>query len=347
MTATYHPPTIVFDGAVLAAGPITGVAGSFLTTLRAYAATRTARCVLSVPRGVDLPALDDVEVVEGPFGRLARQRVLPRLLRQLSATLLHCPVAALPLRGPCPMLATVHDLPWMARFPLHETGCGPTHRLAVRLAAHLAAAIVVPTRATARDLIRFVGPRVESRVHVVPHGVGTVTEPAPEVQLTGPLLVLGDDRPRKNLARVREAHELARSTCPDLPDLQLVGPGFGYVSEHRKVELLRHARAVMQLSLHEGFGLPILEALAHGVPVLCADIPSLREVAAGAALLANPVQVDSMASAMIRIHLDRALRRQLRARGLARAAALEPGDSAAAWHRIHTDLLAANRRARA
>ena len=345
MTATYQRPTIAFDGAVLAAGPITGVAGSFLTTLRAYAAMHSARCILLAPRSVHLPALDDVEVIEGPFGRLARQRVLPRLLKKLRADLLHCPVSALPLRAPCPMIATVHDLPWMARVPLHETGCGATHRLAVRLAAHRAAAILVPTKATARDLVRFAGPRIEPLVHVAPHGVVRPREPAPASQLDGPLLVLGDDRPRKNLPRVREAHALARGSCPDLPDLRLVGPSFGYVSEQEKTELLRSARGLAQLSLHEGFGLPVIEAFAQGVPVLCSDIPSLREVAGGAAHLANPIHVGGMATAMVRLHLDEGLRRQLRERGLARAATLTPAASAQAWQGVHAGVLASRRHA--
>lgn len=340
MSAAHLHHTIAFDGAVLGAGPITGVAGSFLTTLRAYAASTPARCVLLAPRSVHVPELDGVEVIESACGRWSRQRVLPRVLREIGAQLLHCPVAALPLRAPCPTIATVHDLPWMASVPGDEPGCGTLDRLAVRLAARRAAAIVVPTAATARDLVQFAGARNESRVHVVPHGVRAAATPAPEDDLDGPFLVLGDDRPRKNLERVRLAHELALEDDPGLPALQLVGPGFGYLSEENKLATLRRSRALLHLSLHEGFGLPVVEAFAHGVPVLCSDIKSLREVADGAAMQISPLQLDAMASAIRRIHRDEGLRRRLRTSGLARAAMLTPENSAAGWRRVHAQVLA-------
>ena len=104
MSTTQTRPTIAFDGAVFGAGPITGVAGSFLTTLRAYAASAPARCVLLAPRATHIPDIPMLEVVEGPFGRWPRQRAVPRVLKELGASLLHCPVAALPLASPSPHL---------------------------------------------------------------------------------------------------------------------------------------------------------------------------------------------------------------------------------------------------
>jgi glycosyltransferase involved in cell wall biosynthesis len=328
---------VAFDGAVLAAGPVTGVAGSFLATLRAYARASDARCVLLVPPAAEAPEIPGVEIAAGPSGRVARQRLLPPLLRRIGADLLHCPVAAVPLRAPCPVIATVHDLPWRARPKLAEPGCGALHRLAVRLAVRRAAAIVVPTGATAADLARAAG---AAPVRVIPHGVAAPAAPADAAALVGPFLVLGDDRPRKNHPRVRAAWTRARELAPDLPELRFVGPHLGYAREDEKIAALREARALLHFALHEGFGLPIAEAFAHGVPVACADIASLREVADGAALLAPPTDVEALAAAMVRVHRDEPLRARLRAAGLARARQLTPEASAAGWQRLHDEILA-------
>ena len=339
MPATDSPPTIAFDGAVLGAGPITGVAGSFMTTLRAYAARTTARCVLLTPRSVEAPDIPGVEVVDGPSGRWRRQGLLAATLRKLGASLLHCPIAAIPLRAPCPVIATIHDLPWMADLPASEPGRGALDRFAVRLAARRAAAILTPTEASAADLVRFLGPRVRPRIAVVPHGVASVSSPADDEELDGPFLVLGDDRPRKNRARIEAAHDLALRRTKELPDLRFVGPGSEYLIEADKLTTLRRSRALLQLSLHEGFGIPVVEAFAHGVPVLCSSIPSLIEVADGAALHVDPTSVDAMAAAMVRIHQSADLRRALRAAGTRRAAALTPEDSAVGWQAAHARIL--------
>ncbi len=331
-------PTVVFDGAVLTAA-VTGVGRGLLDTLRAYAELGDQRCVLLLAAGVQPPAgslPDRVELRPGPVGPITRQLALPRLLRQLGATVYHSPVAAIPWRAPCPTVATVHDLPWLAPEPLHEPGCRLRHRLAVRRALRHASVVVVPSQATADDLDRWASGK--ARVIVVPHGVAPPQQPAADRDLRGPFLILGDDRPRKNLARIREAHRRARNTCPDLPDLQCIGPGAGYVDEQTKYQLLRRARAVLQFSLFEGFGLPVLEAMQHGVPVLCSDRGSLPEVAGNAALIADPTNPDAMAAAMIRIHTDLDLRQRLCQLGRRRAANLTPTQAATRWLEIHADL---------
>jgi glycosyltransferase involved in cell wall biosynthesis len=336
-------PTVVFDGAVLGEGPgaSPGVARSFLTTLEAYVPRTAAHCVLLVPpraeRRCDLPA--GVRLVRGPAGRWHRQHGLPRLLRALGADLLHVPVAAPVVRAPCPQIATVHDLPWLALEPLAETGCSAWHRLAVRLAARQAAAIVTPTAATAADLHRFLGRPPRALVRVIHHGVPPASACPPVEPRFGPLLVIGDQRPRKNLGRVRCSHERARERAADLPPLRCVGPGSDFLSRTELARALGEARALVHLAVHEGFGLPVAEAFAHGTPVLCSAVPSLSEVAAGAALLADPRDEQAMARAMIRIHRDADLRQRLHAAGLARAAALTPAASAAGWLELHQELL--------
>lgn len=335
---------ITFDGAVLADGPITGVGRAFLTTLAAYVPRAAAPCALLLPRGAEPPRIPGLDIVDGAATGLARQLKLPLWLRRVGARLLHSPVAAVPLGAACPVVATIHDLPWLHAALRLEAGCALRHRLAARLALLRAAAVVVPSHATVADLRRWAGANAARRAQVVWHGVAPPATPTAAADLSGPFLVLGDDRPRKNVARIRAAHAQARALAPELPALRLVGPGFGYATEPDKVAALRSARALLQLSLHEGFGLPLVEAMAHGVPALCSDIPSLREVAAGAALHVDPTDVAAMARAMVRIHVDADLRAQLRRSGLARAADLTPEQSAAGWLALHAAVLAGRER---
>jgi glycosyltransferase involved in cell wall biosynthesis len=331
---------VVFDGSVLGQGPVTGVGRAFLSTLSCYVANARRACVLVLPYGAADPGIDGIEIVRcrwrGPIGR---ELGLPRLLRARRACVLHSPVAALPLRAPCATVATVHDLPWLCPELRGEPGTALRQRFATRLACRRATVVIVPSLATRADLERVV-PDGCARIEVVRHGVFRPATPADPEQLTGPFLVLGGDRPRKNLARLREAHARAALRCPDLPGLRLVGPDFGYVTEPEKVALLRTSRALAQVSLLEGFGLPVLEAFQHGVPVVCGDRGALPELSAGgAALSVDPHDLDAIADALVRIHTDLSLRHSLRERGLALARGLTPDRAAADWDRIHAEFV--------
>ena len=325
--------TLVFDLAILASGPVTGVARAFLTTLQAYRAASSERLLALVPPGQDAAEVAGYERVTACCTGLARQTVLPGLLRRLRADLYHAPVAAIPLHAPCPVIATVHDLPWRSPVPLREPGCGWRARLAVTLALRRAARVLVPSVATAHDL------GASPRVRLVPHGVVLPAEPAPEAALTGPFLVLGAGRPRKNLDRVQAAHKMASVMRPGLPALRICGHGAEYVSESTKWTLLRAARGLVHCPLFEGFGLPPLEAMAHGVPVLAGNRASLPEVVGGAALCVDPLDLTAIAQGLVRLDADAALRTTLRARGLARAQEFRPERSAAAWSTVHRELL--------
>src|SRR5262249_24435562 len=134
-------------------------------------------------------------------------------------------------------------------------------------------------------------------LHLVPHGVAPpAAPPIDPADRHGPLLALGDDRPRKNRVRVRAALELARQDGAMLPELCFAGPPLNHVDDGAKLQLLRGCRALVQCSLFEGFGLPVLEGLAHGIPVLCADLPPHREIAGDAALFVDPRDVAAIAA---------------------------------------------------
>ncbi len=348
-----NSPRIVFDGAVLGDGPPTGVARAFVVALEAWLRlTGNTDSVLLLregqPRpepaeyGLDDDAFEKLETRNTPAlrGGFARLSGLGRVLQALDAALLHSPVAALPWRAPCPMVATVHDVPWQAMPRFREPATqGPRARLALRLAARRADVLLVPSRATADAVLRAVGGGLHARIEIVPHGVPLPHTAADRSDLTGPFLAFGDARPRKNLPLLRRAHACARRLCADLPGLRILGPGLEWVDEATKHLALRTARALLVPSLHEGFGLPMVEAFGHGLPVVCSNRSSLPEVAGDAAWIVAENDEESWARAMIRIHDDRTLRDQLARRGRARAQRFLPAATAARWQTVHASLL--------
>lgn len=309
---------VAFDAICLADGPVTGVARAFLTGLTQYSERFGDDMIVLVPDDAHGSELPDVRTVAAPRGAWRRQRGIPRLLRDLGAAVLHSSVAAVPLRAPCPTIATVHDLPW-----LHpEAGERSTwwRRFATTRALRSAALVIAPSRFTLAAAARLLG--TERTLRLVPH----VTPPAPARAAApprnGPFVTFGDDRPRKNRDRVRQAHAIARRADPTLPDLRFVGPPDDYVTEAEKAELLATCRAVVQCSLYEGFGLPVLEALVHGAPLICSDIPPHREIATGAATFVEPTAIDAIAAAL--------------GAPPASTAPRPPADIVSRWRELHT-----------
>ena len=248
----------------------------------------------------------------------------------------------------------VHDLAFR-RYP--ETAPHIDARWRRRFAAALqeAPAIMVPSKSVARDL-REAYDIGEERIHVIHHGVDAdVFAPAPQGAIAavrerfgidGPyVLFLGGIEPRKNLETLVRA--FARADARDVALVVAGGPVrwfpqaverlnasiallpeavgdrivmTGYVSERDKLALLSGATALAYPSLYEGFGFPVLEAFAAGVPVLTSNVSSLPEVAGDAAVLVDPGNVDALAAALTELVADEDLRAVLSAAGVSRAA---------------------------
>ena len=272
------------------------------------------------------------------------QLLLPRLAGRAGVDLVHSLASTAPARGRFRRVTTVHDLIY-ARFPQAHSGIRDRGmRVLVPLAVRRSDRVIVDSDSTRRDLVELLGTSAE-RIDVVPLGLGAARrcDPLPEAQLRERLglgerrvaLSLSAKRPHKNLAALLGA--LARIEATRRP--LLVVPG--YATWH-EAELREHARALgverdvcflgwlsgeeleglwgvaevfVYPSLYEGFGLPVLEAMARGVPVACSNASSLPEVAGEAALLFDPHDEAAIAAAMERLLSDRVEAERLRALG--------------------------------
>ena len=310
--------------------------------------------------GVGLPP---AAIVRLPWpGRLATRTWVtlrrPRLPADLLGTLdlIHATSAAVPPVRGRPLVATVHDLAFRHHPDAYPAAGRRYHDRSARIVAGEAARILVPSEATARDLAELYAVD-RGRVAIVPLGVEPPARPdhrgaarlLHDLGVRGPfLLAVGTLEPRKNLPRLLAAFD---EVADELPDhwLVVVGPvGWGPrlrptwgsvrvklagpVADATLHALYQRADGLAYPSLYEGFGLPVLEAMAQGTPVLTSDRSSLPEVAGDAALLVDPTDRGAVAKGLVRLIADGALRQRLKAAGPRRAAGFTwPATAAATW----------------
>jgi glycosyltransferase involved in cell wall biosynthesis len=300
-----------------------------------------------------MSSLGAAEVVPVSQTRVARfaweQTGLPRLAQRLRAEVLHCPHYTMPVRAGRPVVVTVHDLTFFTEPAVHTAGRRRLFTQATRFAVGHAAAVVVPSRSTGDELRRIVGdPRA---VVVAHHGVDTALFHPPtaeekrcaaaDLDVGDYVAFLGTIEPRKNLPALVRAWVGACADRTDPPALVLAGgagwdaaelddavaavpPGLtvrrpGYLPLERLRGYLGGAAVVAYPALAEGFGLPVLEAMACGAAVLTTPRTSLPEVGGDAVAYAEP-DVPSLTDALTGLLDHPGRRAELGAAGIARAA---------------------------
>jgi glycosyltransferase involved in cell wall biosynthesis len=287
-----------------------------------------------------------------PGYSIREQITVPRDLRRERVDLFHAPHYVLPPLTPCKAVVTIHDCIHL-RFPQYlPNRLGYAYaRGSLWVATHRSNRIMTVSEASKRDILEYF--HVPSqKIDVIYNGIDErFLEPPAEddvlrvrerYQLDDPfVLYAGNVKPHKNLERLIEAFQLFRRGEFEHVKLVIIGDEiakyaalrhavhryklhkhvrlFGFVP-HRTLAILYRLAAVFVFpSLYEGFGLPPLEAMASGTPVITSNVSSLPEVVGDAAVLIDPLKPEEIAAAMHRVLTDSQLRQDLRERGLERA----------------------------
>ena len=306
----------------------------------------------ALPRELDAP---NVELRVMPFPRLWTHVRLSTEMLLHPPDVLFVPAHVVPLIHPRTVV-TIHDLGYFHFPQAHPPLARLYLDLSTRWNARVAAHVIADSQATKDDLVRYYGTSLDKITVAYPgrdEDLRRVDDPSVteavkhRYNVTGDyLFYIGTLQPRKNLVRLVQAFANLRSLSdfrPPTSDLRLViagGKGWlsddvfaevkrlglesqvlfpGRVAEEDKAALLSGAKAFVFPSLYEGFGLPVVEAMQCGTPVICSNTSSLPEVAGDAAVPIDPLDIDALAQAMARLLDDADLRRTLIERGYAQA----------------------------
>jgi len=311
----------------------------------------TARYLKGLLR--ELRHRDGVEVSSRSFGRGDRLSTLVRdsvwypflVGRAEAADVLHCPTYRGPVRPPrVPLVVTVHDLAVLRHPGAFNRWTREYSPRVVPRVLRAAREVIAVSEFTRRELVELLGVP-EEKIHVVPNAVeDEFTEDGPAEQGEY-VLAVGTLEPRKNLARLVEA---VRRTDTELRIVGARGWGrvevdsngvrwLGEVSDAELARLYRGAVCVAYPSLYEGFGIPVLEAMACGAPVVTTRGTAMEEVADGAAVLVDAQDPAEIAAGIFQAVADRA---QLVARGLERAREFRWDAVAAATMDVYREAIA-------
>lgn len=300
------------------------------------------------------------------------QALAPLLLRHIRADVFHGVLNVAPLFCPVPSIITIHDLAFLS-FPQTFRRHNRLYLAwATRVSAHRAARILAVSEATKREIIRL--------LHIPPERI-VVTYDACDARFTPPdraaladfrrraglpdrfILFVGTLEPRKNLPTLLDAYaRIAAAT--DAPLIIGGGKGWLYDAIYARLDALGlrdrvrfagyidaddlpfwYAAATVFAfpSVYEGFGMPPLEAMACGTPVVASDSSSLPEVVGDGGLLVSPADADALAAALLRLLNDDELRAELSARGLRQAARFSWHETAARTLRAYQEVAQVDR----
>jgi glycosyltransferase involved in cell wall biosynthesis len=243
---------------------------------------------------------------------------------------LHCPTQRAPTRSKVPLVVTLHDLAVLRHPETFNRWTRTYSRLALPRVVRAARRVIAVSEFTKHEALELLD-LPEEMVRVIPNAVGAPFRAEGEVATGDYVLAVSTLEPRKNLSRLVEGFgragldgcRLLVTGMRGWGDVEVSANGvqwLGFVSDDELARLYRGARCVAYVSSYEGFGLPVLEAMACGAPVVAGRTEAAEEVAGGAAVLVDPLDPNAIAAGLAEA-LDR--RDELRARGLERAKAFD------------------------
>ena len=276
----------------------------------------------------------------GPRAHLWEQATLPGAVSRSDVDVLHTPAGNPPLLAGVPQVTTVHDISPVTHPEWFSREYAALYRVLTPLTVRRSDRLITVSQFSRDELVGEYA-RAEGKTVSVHNGQvppdATASDAVPRLEDRRFLLSVGSDNPRKNLDGLLAAYRLYRERVDDPVSLVLAGPTrdifagerveagegvetLGFVSDERLGWLYHHADAFAFPSLYEGFGLPILEAMSAGTPVVTADRGAMAEVADGAACRVDPTDPDALAGGIERVLHDREYRADLVENGRSRAA---------------------------
>jgi len=272
---------------------------------------------------------------------------LPLKARRDGVEVLHCPTQRAPTHSRVPLVVTFHDLAVLRHPETFNRWTRTYSRRVLPGVVRAATRLIAVSEFTKREMTDLLDVPPE-KVSVIPNAVGEPFTAEGAAGASDYVLAVSTLEPRKNLERLVDGYR--RANLNGLPLLVAGAAGWGgvrvegdgvrwlgEVQDDDLARLYRGARAVAYVSLYEGFGLPVLEAMACGAPVVAARNDALEEVSGGAAVLVDPLDPDAIAAGLHEA-IDR--RDELRSLGFARARVFD-------WHKVARETVAVYREAAA
>jgi glycosyltransferase involved in cell wall biosynthesis len=305
---------------------------------------------------IDIPEIDSFEWViledSNPGSRLIwEQTIFPQLIKKSGVDLLHSLHYTRPVRLPCASVVTFHDMTFFLYPELHTRAKRLFFPQAIRVSARLADALIANSESTRQDVIRVLGISPE-KIKTTQLGVNSafrpINDPVAKRKIAEKydlperfILYVGLIEPRKNLPLLISAYRrlldsgenyklvlvgrygwMYDELLKQMNNLDLEGMIHftGYVSQEDLPLVYNLSSLFAYPTSYEGFGLPVLEAMACGVPVITTDVSSLPEIVGEAGILVPVNDVEALYGAMIEVLRDEDLRQEMTNKGILRAA---------------------------